>query len=87
MARAAVFVQSSIWEGPGHALIEALAVGTPLVATDCPTGPREVLEGGALGSLVPVGDVEAMAHAIRQSIDNPMRGERLAGIRRESASR
>jgi glycosyltransferase involved in cell wall biosynthesis len=63
MAKAAVFVLSSIWEGLSNVLIEAMAVGTPVVATDC-GGPAEILDGGKYGELVPVGDREAMAEAI-----------------------
>jgi len=70
MARAAVFVLSSAWEGFGNVLVEAMAVGTPVVATDCPSGPAEILEGGKWGKLVPVGDIEKIAKAIIETLED-----------------
>jgi len=64
MSRASVFVLSSIWEGLGNVLIEAMAAGAPIVATDCRSGPSEVLDGGRYGWLTPVGDSQAIAEAI-----------------------
>lgn len=64
MAQAAVFALSSAWEGFGNVVVEALAVGTPAVCTNCPSGPAEILDSGKYGELVPVGDSEAMAAAI-----------------------
>jgi len=60
----AVYVLSSAWEGFGNVIVEALALGTPVVSTDCPSGPQEILAGGKYGELVSVGDTEAMAQAI-----------------------
>lgn len=77
MARAAVFALSSAWEGLGNVLIQALATGCPVVSTDCPSGPSEVLEGGAYGRLVPIGDDEALAQAISATLNDPPNPARL----------
>ena len=69
MARAAVYVLSSAWEGLSAVIVEALACGTAIVATDCKYGPAEVLENGRYGKLVPVGDPGAMAKAILETLD------------------
>jgi len=69
MRRATLFAMSSRWEGMPVALIEALACGTAAVATDCPSGPAEVLAGGDCGALVPIGDDAAMARAIAYWLD------------------
>lgn len=71
MARADVYALSSRWEGFGNVIVEAMATGLPVVATDCPVGPREILQGGRLGPLVPMGDDAAMADALLQVLDTP----------------
>ena len=71
ISKSQVFVLSSLFEGLPTVLIEALACGTPVVATDCLTGPREILEGGKWGTLTPVGDWKAMSKAIQETLDNP----------------
>jgi glycosyltransferase involved in cell wall biosynthesis len=77
MARAAVFVLSSRYEGLSVALIEALACGCPVVSTDCPSGPSEILEHGRFGPLVSVGDYAALAQAIEAVLDQPLPAEIL----------
>ena len=68
MARAAVYVLSSRWEGLPGVLIEALYCGVPVVATDCPSGPKEILADGRYGRLVPVTDVNALTQAINMAL-------------------
>ncbi len=71
MARADLFVLSSAWEGSPNVLTEAAACGTPVVATNCPSGPRELLADGRYGPLVPVGDDEALATAMAHVLAEP----------------
>ena len=73
MKRASVFVLSSKWEALPTALIEAMACGCPVVSTDCPSGPAEILENGKWGHLVSVGDYEALAKAILSTINTPVK--------------
>lgn len=77
MEKAAVFVLSSKSEGFPRALVEAMACGTPVVASDCPSGPSEILENGRYGELVPTEDPAALARAIDRTLDNPQARERL----------
>ena len=69
MAKASLFVLSSRWEGLPTVLVEALYCSTPIVATDCPSGPREILREGRYGRLVPVGDVATLAQSIEAILD------------------
>lgn len=71
MKHAGVFALSSITEGLPGVLIQALACGCPVVSTDCPHGPREILDGGKYGHLVPVGDSQSMAEAIIAALSCP----------------
>ena len=77
MRRASVFVLSSAWEGFGNVVAEALSLGVPVVSTDCPYGPREILHDGRLGRLVPVGEPAALAEAIADTLDHPPPSEPL----------
>lgn len=82
MARCRLFALSSVSEPFGNVLVEALALGTSCVSTDCPYGPREILQSGRFGALVPVGDDKALAKAMEEKLDNPSPAEEL---KREAA--
>jgi glycosyltransferase involved in cell wall biosynthesis len=71
MARAAAFALTSRWEGLGIVLVEALALGTPAMACDCPSGPREVLQDGRFGPLARVGDPASVAAALKSLLRAP----------------
>lgn len=70
--RSSIVAVSSKWEGMINVLIEALTVGTPVVSTDCHSGPAEILEDGRFGRLVPVGDIDAFAAALEETLDHPI---------------
>lgn len=69
IARADLFASTSRWEGMPVVLIEALALGRRVVSTDCPSGPRELLDQGRLGRLVPISDEHGLAAAMRAALD------------------
>ncbi len=83
LSRAALFVLSSLWEGSPNVVTESLALGTPVVATDCRSGPNEITQQGKYGRLVPVGDVEALTRAILDTLADPPDSEWLKGAVQE----
>lgn len=76
-ATADLFVLSSDYEGFGNVIVEALSFGLPVVSTDCPSGPAEILENGRWGRLTPVGDAEALARAMDEALSTPVDREAL----------
>lgn len=84
IARSQVFLLSSDYEGFGRVIVEALALGCPVVSTNCPSGPSEILEGGKYGLLVPTAHPQEMAHAIAQILTDSQLSQtfRSAGLQR-----
>ena len=77
MKASALFVLSSLWEGLGAVLVEALAAGTPVASTSCPSGPEELLGDLPGEPLAAPGDVEGLAEAMARQLDNPLSAEQL----------
>lgn len=84
-ATADLFVLSSDHEGFGNVIVEALAFGLPVISTDCPSGPAEILQNGRLGQLVPVGDARALTQAIETALNVPVDCEVLKRRARDFA--
>ena len=81
MSKADAFVLASEFEGLPNVLVQAMAFGTPIVATDCKSGPAEILCGGRFGTLVPVGDVRALAQGLERALSQPRQLEAMAHAR------
>ena len=71
MRLADLFVLSSAWEGFGNVLVEAMSYGTPVISTNCFSGPDEILKGGEIGALIEVGDINGMASEMEYALDVP----------------
>jgi GalNAc-alpha-(1->4)-GalNAc-alpha-(1->3)-diNAcBac-PP-undecaprenol alpha-1,4-N-acetyl-D-galactosaminyltransferase len=80
LAAAQIFMLPSAYEGFPNAMLEAMALGLPCIAFDCPSGPRELADGGAAARLVPAGDTEALARALRELASEPA-ARRALGVR------
>ncbi|MGH3731392.1 MAG: glycosyltransferase family 4 protein [Micromonosporaceae bacterium] len=87
LAAASIFVLSSRFEGLPMVLLEAMAAGLPVVSFNCPTGPAEVITDNASGLLVPPEDVPALAAAICELIEDPVRRQALATAARKEVER
>ncbi len=85
MSKASLFVLSSSWEGFANVIIEAMACGVPVIATDCPSGPSEIITSGREGILVPVEDVDALTRAMLQVLEDSRLRQRLADSGRRRA--
>jgi len=77
MERAEVLALCSLFEGLPTVIVEALACGTQVVATDCVTGPKEILDGGRFGELVPEDDPVQFCEALQRALEKPRRKDLL----------
>lgn len=81
---ASVLVLPSRHESFGNVLVEALACGTPVIAADCPVGPRDILQQGMYGTLVPMGDVQALAAALEKRLSTPLAPDEAERLRKRA---
>ncbi len=86
LARSSIFALSSRWEGFGLVIIEAMALGLPVVSFDCPYGPASIITDGVDGTLVPPEDVDALAKGIIDLIESPEKRHALGAVARQSAT-
>jgi glycosyltransferase involved in cell wall biosynthesis len=77
LAKSDLFVLSSIYEGFGNVIVEALALNVPVVSTDCPSGPSEILDNGTWGELVPINDPVTLSEAILRSLNTEQHNNTL----------
>lgn len=87
LKHADLFVLSSRWEGFGHVIVEAMAADAPVIAFDCPHGPRDIIRNGENGILVPDGDEAALTAAMASLLDHRDRANALAAQARADAAR
>ncbi len=87
LAHADAFVLASRWEGFGHVVVEAMAAGQPVIAFDCPHGPRDIITSGVNGLLVPDGDLPALTQALEDVLDDAAKARRLAAAGHRDAER
>lgn len=83
--QADLFVLSSRWEGFGMVIVEAMAQGVPVIATDCPSGPREILADGAYGELIPTESVDALVEGMDKLLTDEIHRRHLSELGRKRA--
>ena len=70
LSKSNLFVLPSIWEGFGNVIVESMLIGIPVISSDCPSGPREILNNGKSGKLFQVGDYNHLANIIKETISS-----------------